>query len=61
MLSKWAYLNKGSLYTCMLGGLLATLMVGAATELIVSLIATSQVERLRSETTEKLATMRAQL
>ncbi|MCP3671608.1 MAG: sensor domain-containing diguanylate cyclase [Gammaproteobacteria bacterium] len=67
MPAKWTYqfkkdvnCNRG-LYPYLLGGILAALLVGAATELIVSLIATSQMERLRSETTERVATIRAQL
>ncbi len=61
MLAKWIHQKKGNIYLYLLGGLLATLTVGAATELIVSLIATSQVERLRSETTERPATIRARI
>ncbi|MCP4126187.1 MAG: sensor domain-containing diguanylate cyclase [Gammaproteobacteria bacterium] len=67
MPAKWTYqFKKGincekGLYPYLLGGVLAALLVGAATELIVSLIATSQMERLRSETTERVATIRAQL
>ncbi len=61
MLANLVRKRDGAIYPYMLGGLLAALLVGGATELITSLISTSQIERQRSETLEKLATIRARL
>jgi len=61
MLANWAHKHHETVYPYLLWGLLAVLLVGGATELITSLISTSQIERQRSETLEKLATIRARL
>ncbi len=61
MFSKSFNQHTENVYHYLLAGVLATLLAGATTELIVSLISSSQIERLRSETTERLATMRARL
>ncbi len=52
---------RGKLRHYLLGGLLATLVVGGVSELITSLIANNQIERQRVETLDKLATLRARL